>query len=74
MQIRARHPDAYHSGEWGVVYGMGMRIPKGGTPADTRPCFYIEWPDHSEDFWPIYDPSARYQFRRDAEHPEWDDD
>jgi len=52
--VRATHPYAYKSGEWGQIVGDVTR--------QGRLCWLIVWPDGRTDEWVADDPNAGYEF------------
>ena len=59
QQIRATHPYAFRSGQWGSIVMMA--------PLSERECWLITWPEGDTDFWPTTDPDAGYEFRPTTE-------
>lgn len=61
--IRAMHPTAYRSGAWGVLSGVYVMDADTTSHPIRRPCYSVYFPnDGAEDFWPITDTNARYEF------------
>lgn len=56
--VRATHPYAYKSGEWGQIVGEVER--------NGRPCWLIVWSDGSTDEWVVDDSHAGYEFAEEA--------
>lgn len=54
-EIRSCHPYAFHSGEWGRLLTT--------VESQGRDCYLIQWPDGAEDWWPVEDAMAGYEFR-----------
>jgi hypothetical protein len=54
-EVRQTHPDGFRSGQWAkaltIVESYG------------RDCWFVEFPDGAEDWWPITDDLAGYEVR-----------
>lgn len=57
--IRGRHPYVYRSGTWAVLRGI-ISLP--GFPEGNRLCWIVEFSDGEDDWWPVNDRLAGYEF------------
>lgn len=51
--IRLTHPDGFRSGQWGVITGVRMVVPRKGDRS--RPCYAVAYPGVVMDFIPLED-------------------
>jgi hypothetical protein len=61
--VRSNHPNAYRSGQWASVeMVLYMHERHGKYPRPGRPIMQVKWIDGTEDWWPLIDPAADYEF------------
>ena len=58
--IRAMHPYAFRSGEWGRIKGTALLPIREDEP--DRACYLVEFGDGVTDFWAIDAPDWQYEF------------
>lgn len=61
-EIRGTHPYIFRSGQWAELIGIEPYVPDDGSNKE-RNCYRVKFPDGFEDWWPITDPIAGYEFR-----------
>jgi len=58
--IRGLHPYTFRSGQWAAITNAVW------DPARQRYHWVLLWPDGQGDEWPVIDPAAEYEFRKDT--------
>lgn len=54
-EIRGNHPYMFRSGQWASLVARMIY--------NERICYHVRFEDGVEDWWPVSDPEASYQFR-----------